>query len=240
MSDRIGRRQWEAMFAEAAASIRREHRRLSELDSIGGDGDHGATMLRVVEQMERMERSGEAGSGQPPDSNRDGGLGDLLRSSGWRVLSVDGGASSALLGALLTGMAESVARPDAAGADASPETMDCRGLADALEAGLRAVSRLTAAKPGDKTMMDALVPAVLAVRAAADEDKSIAAAMREAAQAAQRGAEATRELTARYGRAKHLGDRTKGHPDAGAVSIALLFLGFSRALTDGVEIRLTP
>lgn len=217
------------MFAEAAACIRREHPRLSELDSIGGDGDHGTTMLRAVEQMEQreqMEGSGDPDPGQPPVSTRGQGLGDLLRSAGWRVLSVDGGASSALLGAFLTGMAEAAVLAEPSG----QQTMDCRGLADALEAGLRALSRHTAAKPGDKTMMDALVPAVRAVRAAADQERSISEAMRDAAQAAHRGAEATRELTARYGRSKHLGVKTIGHPDAGAASIALLFLGFSRAL----------
>jgi dihydroxyacetone kinase-like protein len=81
-------------------------------------------------------------------------------------------------------------------------------------------------------MMDALVPAVEALRAAADAGKSVSEALCDAAAAAQAGAEATRNFTARYGRAKFLGERTRGHADPGATSVSLLFEGFYKGLNN--------
>jgi phosphoenolpyruvate---glycerone phosphotransferase subunit DhaL len=198
------------MFAQAAACIRSEHQRLTELDSMGGDGDHGTTMLRAAEQIERgIEES------------RTASLTDLLKAVGWKVLGVDGGASSALLGTFFAGMGD---------VQLSQDAMNCHDLARAFQAGLHAMSRQTKAGPGDKTMMDALVPAVAAVTAAAAAGKSISDALDDAALAAQLGAESTRDLVARHGRARSLGERTRGYPDAGATSVALLFRGFSAGL----------
>jgi phosphoenolpyruvate---glycerone phosphotransferase subunit DhaL len=210
MTGNIGKTEFANMFAQAAACIRSEHQRLTELDSIGGDGDHGTTMLRAAEQMEDWT-----------DTNTQS-LTDSLKAAGWRVLGVDGGASSSLLGTFFAGMGDVVLAGDA---------MNCNDLAQSLQAGLRAVSRQTKARGGDKTMMDALVPAVDAVSAAAGEGKNIPEALDDAALAAKLGAESTRDLVARYGRARSLGERTRGHPDAGATSIALIFRGFR----DGLE-----
>jgi phosphoenolpyruvate---glycerone phosphotransferase subunit DhaL len=212
MTGNIGKTQFANMFAQAAACIRSEHQRLTELDSIGGDGDHGTTMLRAAEQMEDWT-----------DTNTQG-LADALKAAGWRVLGVDGGASSGLLGTFFAGMGDVVLAEDA---------MNCNDLAQSLQAGLRAVSRQTKARGGDKTMMDALIPAVDAVSAAAGAGKSIPEALDDAALAAKRGADSTRDLVARYGRARSLGERTRGHPDAGATSIALIFRGFKEGLEKG-------
>jgi phosphoenolpyruvate---glycerone phosphotransferase subunit DhaL len=209
MTGNIGKTEFANMFAQAAARIRSEHQRLTELDSIGGDGDHGTTMLRAAEQMEDWT-----------DTNTQG-LTDSLKAAGWRVLGVDGGASSSLLGTFFAGMGDVVLAGDA---------MNCNDLAQSLQAGLRAVSRQTKARGGDKTMMDALVPAVDAVSAAAGAGKSIPEALDDAALAAKLGADSTRDLVARYGRARSLGERTRGHPDAGATSIALIFRGFREGL----------
>ena len=201
------------MFARAAACLRSEHARLTELDSIGGDGDHGTTMLRAAEQMEfGMEPSGTES------------LTEMLKAAGWRVLSVDGGASSSLLGTFFTGMGD---------VEIVANAMDCDALARSLEAGLRALSRQTKARPGDKTMMDALTPAVAAATAAAGAGKTIPEALEDAARAAQWGAESTRDLVARFGRARSLGERTRGYPDAGATSISLIFKGFKEGVSDG-------
>jgi dihydroxyacetone kinase-like protein len=108
---------------------------------------------------------------------------------------------------------------------------DCKHLAKCLLAGLSAVSKQTNARPGDKTMIDALEPAVRAFAVAANSNALIADAMAAAAQAAQSGAEGTRDMIAKFGRAKFLGEKTRGSPDAGATSIALIFQGFSTALT---------
>ncbi len=205
------------MFAQAAACLRSEHRRLTELDSIGGDGDHGTTMLRAAEQMEARTEDWTDGS----DAES---LTGLLKAAGWRVLSVDGGASSSLLGTFFAGMGD---------AELAGDSMDCSHLAQSLQAGLHAVSRQTKARPGDKTMMDALAPAVAAASAAAVAGKTISEALEDAALAARLGAESTKDLVARYGRARSLGERTRGHPDAGATSIALIFRGFREGVSNG-------
>jgi phosphoenolpyruvate---glycerone phosphotransferase subunit DhaL len=199
MTDLITKPEFEHMFAEAAARLRSEHQRLTELDSVGGDGDHGTTMLRAAEQME-LQAGNQA-------------LTEYLKAIGWRVLGVDGGASSSLLGTFFSGLGDVQVAGDA---------MDLKQLGESFQAGLHAVSRHSKARPGDKTMMDALVPAVEAIGAAA----TIAQAFDNAAAAAQSGANATRDMVARHGRARSLGERTLGHPDAGATSIALIFAGF--------------
>ena len=188
------------MFTQAAACIRSEHQRLTELDSVGGDGDHGTTMLRAAEQME--DRTGAAGTES---------LTGFLKAVGWQVLGVDGGASSGLFGTFFAGLGE---------VELGEDSMDCHEFALSLQAGLRAVSRQSKARPGDKTMMDALTPAVDAVFAAAGAGKTIAEALDDAARAASLGADSTRDMVARYGRARSLGERTRGYPDAGATSVA--------------------
>jgi phosphoenolpyruvate---glycerone phosphotransferase subunit DhaL len=203
MTDLITRPEFEHMFAQAAANLRSEHQLLTELDSIGGDGDHGTTMLHAAEQMEYHA-----------DNQC---LTEFLKTVGWRVLSVDGGASSGFLGTFFSGLGD---------VELAEDAMDCKHLAESFEAGLRAVSRQTKARPGDKTMMDALVPAVEAISAAS----TIPQALEAAAAAAKSGAASTRDMIARYGRARSLGERTRGYPDAGATSIALIFAGFKEGL----------
>ena len=210
MSGEITLDDFGRMMAGAAEAIRENHTVLSELDCIAGDGDHGATMLRAVECLQQTFSS----SG--PDS-----LKAALKQAGWGVLGVDGGASSSLLGVFIGGMANSP------GCDAPVGTNE---LAAIFEAGLTAISKQTKAQPGDKTMMDALVPAVTALRNAGTAGKTVVDAMRDAAAAARLGAEATRDLTARQGRARLLGERTRGHMDPGAASMSLLFEGFYRGL----------
>jgi dihydroxyacetone kinase-like protein len=217
MTNRIGKVEFANMFAQAAACVRSEHSRLTELDSIGGDGDHGTTMLRAAEQME--DRTDQAGTESPSA---------FLKAVGWRVLGVDGGASSSLLGTFFAGMGEVDLNENS-----NQDSMDCHELALALQAGLRAVSRQSKARPGDKTMMDALTPAVEAVSAAAGAGKTIAEALDDAARAARLGAESTSAMVARYGRARSLGERTRGYPDAGATSVALIFKGFREGLGKG-------
>lgn len=209
MSDLIDVTDLRPMFAMAATLIQQEQETLSQLDSIGGDGDHGTTMLRT------MEKLGEALS-----TNRSVTFSACLKGAGWNVLGVDGGASSAILGMFIAGM----------GDVKIGQECDCKRLANSLLAGLTAVSRQTNAKPGDKTMIDALEPAVHAFTAAANSNVPIASAMDCAAQAAKKGAENTKDMIARFGRARFLGEKTRGWPDAGATSIALLFRGFSIAL----------
>jgi dihydroxyacetone kinase-like protein len=212
MTETIGKNELARMFAGAAARIRSEHEQLSELDSIGGDGDHGATMLRAMTRLEEATMP-----------ERTGDLKTILREAGWSVLGVDGGASSSMLGIFFSGMSD---------APITSASLDCAGLTAAFEAGLKAASKQTRAVPGDKTMMDALIPAVQALRSAADRGGCITEALEAAANAARAGAESTKNLTAHYGRAKHLGEKTLGYQDPGAMSVALIFEGFCSGLAE--------
>lgn len=209
MTDRISISDLKKMLTEAARRLRDRHEYLSQLDCAAGDGDHGTTMLMTSQQIEAAVRDASSQNTR-----------ELLQNCGWRVLGVDGGASSALLGTFFAGMAEAASESD----------FDCEALAAAFESGLNALMQQSKARPGDKTMMDALVPAVNSLRAAANSGTPVPAALERAAAAAAAGAEATKMLVARFGRAKFLGEKTVGHADPGAVSIALLFSGFSQAL----------
>ena len=110
------------------------------------------------------------------------------------------------------------------------ESIDCPTLAEMFEAGLAGVRRQSKAQVGDKTMMDALLPAVEAIRRAADARRSIKEALHRAAEAAENGAVSTKEFKARFGRAKNLGERTIGFQDPGATSMALILQGFVEAI----------
>jgi dihydroxyacetone kinase-like protein len=110
--------------------------------------------------------------------------------------------------------------------------LDAAALAAALESGLAAVKKHTPAQVGDKTMIDALEPAVRAVRAAAGAGEGVCAALAKGADAAEAGAAATARLRAKFGRARNLGDRSIGPPDPGATSISLIFRAFADAVRE--------
>lgn len=202
-SEGIGR-----MMKSAADRIRAEQKQLSELDSVAGDGDHGATMLRVADCLERVFVRNS-----PAD------LKQSFQQAGWDVMGADGGASTSLLGVFFVGISDGLPDPC--------ERIDCRTLAQAFRSSLAAVQRQTKAQTGDKTMMDALAPAISALNAAAQSGDDVGGALKKAADAARSGAEATSNMIARYGRARLLGERTLGHQDAGATSVALMFAGFA-------------
>lgn len=212
MTQRITAIELSRMTKSAALRIREQHPRLSALDSSCGDGDHGSTMLRIVDRLERSFPSGA-----PTDFRI------CFQQAGWQVLGSDGGASSSLLGAFVLGMAAALTE--------EVPYLDCRRLAAAFEAGLNAVRQHTKAQLGDKTMMDALIPAVQAFSKAAQGGREIVDALEDAARAANAGAEVTANMIARYGRARSLGEKTRGHHDPGAASIALLFDGFHDGLS---------
>ncbi|MFG3496615.1 dihydroxyacetone kinase subunit DhaL [Streptomyces sp. NPDC047886] len=183
-------RRW---MAAMAAAVDREADRLTELDAAIGDADHGANLRRgfaaVAAALEK----------EPQDTP-----GAVLTLAGRQLISTVGGASGPLYGTLLR-------RAGKALGDAPSATR--AELAAALGAGVAAVAQLGGATAGDKTMLDALEPAVTALG-----DVSFAAAAR----AAGEGAVATVPMRARKGRASYLGERSVGHQDPGATSSALL------------------
>jgi dihydroxyacetone kinase-like protein len=199
------------MIRCAAGQIRGNQALLSKLDSQGGDGDHGTTMVRAMNCIE-----------QAVEENRSSALKDLLQAIGWAVMGVDGGATGPLFGTFFMSMSDAAADKDA---------LDARGIAEALAAGLAGVQKRTRAQVGDKTMIDALVPAVEAAQSAAESGGSVADVLRSASEAAETGAESTAALQARFGRAKNIGEKSIGQPDAGATSVSLIFKGFLEGVT---------
>lgn len=200
------------MLRGAAAEVREHHEWLSRLDSVGGDGDHGTTMLRAMTKLE-----------QALDAEASGKIQTLLHDVGWAILGVDGGATGPLLGMFFVSMAEAVE---------GLEALEPESLAMVVEAGLKGVRAQTKAQPGDKTLIDALVPAVEGLCAGADTGKTISEALHQAAEAAETGAEATSALQARFGRARNIKEQSIGTRDPGATSMALLFRGFEKGFND--------
>jgi phosphoenolpyruvate---glycerone phosphotransferase subunit DhaL len=134
-------------------------------------------------------------------------------------MSCDGGSTGPLLGSFFLGMSDGAA---------GRSELDGAGLAAVFEAGIAKMQKQSRAQLGDKTMLDAFLPALAALKAA-DPARGIQTALQQAATAAAQGAEATKTMRARFGRARNLGDRVIGHLDPGAVSVSLLFKGFSEA-----------
>jgi dihydroxyacetone kinase-like protein len=197
------------MLQGAVAQIRANHEMLSRLDAAVGDGDHGTTILRTMEAVSKTAK-------ETPGND----LKNLFSKVAWEVMSCDGGSTGPLLGSFFMGLSEGAA---------GRETLDCAGLAAVFAAGVAKLQKQSRAAVGDKTMMDAFLPALEALKKA-DPAKGIKAALEHAALAAAAGAEATRAMRAKFGRARNLGDRVIGHPDPGAVSISLIFKGFSEGI----------
>ncbi|MFF7356355.1 MULTISPECIES: dihydroxyacetone kinase subunit DhaL [Streptomyces] len=189
-------RRW---MAATAASVHREADRLTALDSAIGDADHGSNLQRGFTAVRAaLEKEAQDTPGA------------VLTLAGRQLISTVGGASGPLYGTLLRRTGKALG--DAA--EVSTEQ-----LAEALRAGVDGVMALGGAAPGDKTMIDALVPAVDAL------GDGFAAARA----AAEEGAVATTPLQARKGRASYLGERSIGHQDPGATSSALLIAALEEA-----------
>ena len=206
----LGWNELVAMLRGAAHQIRDNHETLGALDSFAGDGDHGITMVRAVTEIEKVVESAAPGD-----------MSSLLNDVGWAIMGIDGGAAGPLFGSLFLGMADAVQ---------NTETLDPATVAAMFEAGLAGVRKRTKARVGDKTLMDALVPAVQALKKAVEDGADLTGALRAAAEAARKGAVSTKDLQARFGRARNLGGKSIGEQDPGATSIALIFRGFAEAL----------
>jgi len=182
---------------------------LNELDRAIGDGDHGTTIARGAKFVIR-----DLETAQPSNVN------EVFVLVGKGMMKSMGGASGILYGVFFR-----------AAQDAPAITqLDCRTLTELFTFGLRDLKLKTKAEVGDKTMVDALVPALSALDQAATD--SLSAALNVAAAAADKGARATVGLVPKFGRAKTLGERAIAAQDPGATSIALLFRGLAGAVTE--------
>lgn len=191
------------VLRSVAEVLRESEAELGELDAVAGDGDHGRGMTRGSSAaLAAAEAEAERGS---PAS--------VLAAAGGAWAAKAGGTSGALWGAALRSFGQQLP------SDRAPAAADITAAAEAARA---AVQRLGGAQPGDKTLVDALVPFVEQLQRAVDNGTGVADAWRQAADAAEKAARATADLRPRTGRARPLAERSLGTPDPGAVSLALV------------------
>ena len=194
-----------------AAEVAENRAYLTRLDGDIGDGDHGTNMDRGMKKViERLE----AADGDD--------IGASLKDVGMALVSSVGGAAGPLYGTLFMQMGQSAA---------GKSELDLAGFTEALDAGVQGVIKRGKAERGDKTMLDALGPALDTLKEAGGDD--VAGALSRAADAAREGMEATVPLVARKGRASYLGERSAGHQDPGATSSHLLLKTAAEAVGSG-------
>ena len=195
--------QFRQVWTKAAAKTAAREKDYSALDAAaGGDGDHGEAIVAATKALAAAEGND---------------FKSLLESMVAHLESDVSGSTSSLYGTLFEGMADAV--------DAGKTELSAPELADLFAAGLEELGFATKAKVGDKTFMDALIPAVEALKAHAAEGE--AAMFAAAAAAAKAGSEATAQMQAKFGRAKNLGARSIGPIDGGSASNADIWLCFA-------------
>jgi dihydroxyacetone kinase-like protein len=198
---------WMTRFAAQMAENRAY---LSRLDGDIGDGDHGTNMDRGMKKV--MEKLDGAGGDD---------IGATLKAVGMALVSSVGGAAGPLYGTFFMQMGQ---------AAAGRSELDLTAFTEAVDAGIKGVQKRGKAEPGEKTMVDALVPALEALRRATAEGGDVGDALERAAAAAREGMEATIPMVARKGRASYLGERSAGHQDPGATSSHLLLRSAAEAV----------
>jgi dihydroxyacetone kinase phosphoprotein-dependent L subunit len=184
-------------FEQALEIVSVHEAELGRLDAAAGDGDHGTGMVRGFKAAVAAVQAEEGSAGQ------------LLVRAGNAFADAAGGASGALVGTLIMTIGQSL----------TMDSVDAATLHKAFEAGSNAVSKLGKAKPGDKTMLDTIDPFVRAYGEAAAGGASVTGAWQAALPAAEQGAASTVEMVSKRGRASRLGERSRGHMDAGAMSM---------------------
>lgn len=203
--DKLTLDDFKKMLRNALLCITERSDEFSKLDAVLGDGDHGTA---IVQSMSALVATADKGTEFKA----------MLNDMSFSLMLEISGSTSTLLGGFFLGMSD-----HAAGAE-----LDAAGVKAMFAGGLESVRKQTKAKPGDKTMMDALVPAVEAILNCDSTDvKEILAA---GAEAGKKGAEATIGMKANFGRARNYGERSIGYADAGASSWACMFDAFARAL----------
>ena len=200
---------WIKSYAQA---IEENCEMLTDLDREIGDADHGANMRRgfkaVLEKLPSVE---------------DKDIGTILKNVGMTLLSKVGGAAGPLYSTMFTKAGMTIG---------AKMEMDLNDWAQALEASTTGIAKLGKALPNDKTMLDALYPALNALSAAMGNGASVGEALQKSADAAHEGMLATIPLVARKGRASYLGERSGGHQDPGATSTYLLIKTAAETWTD--------
>lgn len=196
--------RFKTMLAAAVADVGQRADEFSALDAATGDGDHGTAIVGAL---------AAAHGAAPPEAPLKSTLNDMA----FAAMSQSCGSTSTLIGAWLMGMSDGIQQ----------EPLDAPATAAMFAAGLAGVQLQTKADLGDKTLLDALIPATAAMQA--HTSGCIAEMLAAAAAAAAQGAAGTTQMIARFGRARNLGDRTLGHADPGAMSMACILGAFARS-----------
>ena len=199
------KQEFASRLQNACAAVTAAEQELTEIDSRFGDADHGLTRSKIAKAL-----SAAAGESE-------GGIQAMLDDAAMAVMVLNGGSAVPLWNTWLDGLQEE-----------APEgnEIDTAGIQAIFAKALKALSDMSGAKVGDKTMMDALIPASQAIAAYSGSDE--AGLFDAAAQAALQGAEASKQFVSKFGRAKSYGEQTIGTPDAGAASMAYFFQGLAR------------
>ena len=199
------KQEFASRLQNACAAVTAAEQELTEIDSRFGDADHGLTMSKIAKAI-----SAAAGESE-------GGIQAMLDDAAMAVMVLNGGSAVPLWNTWLDGLQEE-----------APEgnEIDTAGIQAIFAKALKALEDMSGAKVGDKTMMDALIPASQAIAAYSGSDE--AGLFDAAAQAALQGAEASKQFVSKFGRAKSYGEQTIGTPDAGAASMAYFFQGLAR------------
>ena len=195
------------MFKKIALLWNENKDYLSQIDSRFGDGDHGITIGKIASLMEKSIEGWE-----------DDDMETFIEDLGDNTMEIGGGSAGPLYGTMIGGLS---------GPLEGNRPIDAKILKEMFTECLSAMEDITTAGIGDKTMMDALIPAVLAAR---DVEGGIPDILKAAADAAEQGAKDSEQYVSKYGRARSYKEQTIGTPDAGAVSTSLFF----RGLYDGL------
>ncbi len=191
-------------------TIERQKDYLSELDGAIGDGDHGVNMAKCFRGVKTKLAATPAVD-----------VGDVLNAVGLEVMNSVGGAMGALYGTLFIRLAA---------ASAGKREVNLAELTGMFESALEGVIAIGQAKPGDKTLLDTLKPAVDALSEGCRNGKTLSEALASSEKAARAGMESTKDMVAKMGRASRLGERTRGHQDAGATSCFFVLQAFTQAV----------
>ena len=190
------------MMQKALERIKEREDEFSKLDAQTGDGDHGTAIVSALTAAVKATENGTD-------------FKTMLNDMGFAVMMETSGSTSTLLGAFFLGMSDA----------ASGAELDANDVKAMFAGGLSNVRKQTKAEVGDKTMMDALIPAVNALKACTSGN--IGDLFSAAALEAQKGAEATIDMIAKFGRARNYGERSKGYMDSGAASWSAMFAAFT-------------
>lgn len=193
------------MLISAADNLIEQSDYLSEIDSKFGDGDHGITVKKIALLIKSKVDAWETET-----------FGEFFEDLGDSIMGVNGGSAGPLYGTMIGGLGVELS---------DEEEIDAELLKKMFASSLCEMEDITTAKVGDKTMMDALIPAV---EAAQEADDQVVSVLKAAQEAAAKGAKESEKFISKFGRAKSYKEQTIGTPDAGAVSTSVFFEGLAK------------